>query len=76
METWYNCEYYNRKSSDNKEVDMPAYEYLCKDCNHEFTVFLSIKEFEAKPKIKCPQCQSDNVQKKISAFITKTSKKS
>ena len=55
---------------------MPAYEYACKDCTHEFTVFLSIKEFEAKPKIKCPQCQSDNVQKKISAFITKTSKKS
>jgi hypothetical protein len=32
---------------------MPAYEYFCKDCNHEVTVFLSIKEFEAKPKIKC-----------------------
>ena len=29
---------------------MPAYEYVCKDCNHGFTVFLSIKEFEAKPK--------------------------
>ena len=26
---------------------MPAYEYVCKDCKHEFTVFLSIKEFEA-----------------------------
>ncbi len=55
---------------------MPAYEYVCKDCNHEITVFLSIKEFEAKPKIKCPHCQSDNVQKKISEFTTKTSKKS
>ena len=55
---------------------MPAYEYVCKDCNHEVTVFLSIKEFEAKPKIKCPHCQSDNVQKKISEFTAKTSKKS
>ena len=27
---------------------MPAYEYICKDCNKEFVVFLSIKEFEAK----------------------------
>jgi putative FmdB family regulatory protein len=55
---------------------MPAYEYVCKDCNHEYTVFLSIKEFEAKPKIKCPHCQSDNVEKKISGFMTKASKKS
>jgi len=55
---------------------MPAYEYVCKDCNHEFSVFLSIKEFEAKPKIKCAHCQSDNVQKKISEFTAKTSKKS
>jgi putative FmdB family regulatory protein len=55
---------------------MPSYEYVCKDCNHGFTAFLSIKEFEAKPIIKCPKCQSDNVQKKISEFTTKTSKKS
>jgi putative FmdB family regulatory protein len=55
---------------------MPAYEYDCKDCNKEFTVFLSIREFEAKPKIKCPHCESDNVQKKMTGFFTKTSKKS
>jgi putative FmdB family regulatory protein len=55
---------------------MPAYEYGCRDCRHEFIVFLSIREFEANPKIKCPLCQSDNVQKKISEFTTKTSKKS
>jgi len=55
---------------------MPAYEYGCRDCSHVFTVFLSIKEFESKPIIKCPHCQSDNVQKKISEFTTKTSKKS
>ena len=55
---------------------MPAYEYACKDCKHEFIVFLSIKEFESNPKIRCPHCQSDNVQKKISEFTAKTSKKS
>jgi len=55
---------------------MPAYEYACFDCNHEFTVFLSLKEFEAQPKIKCPNCQSDNVQKKLSTFTAQTSKKS
>jgi putative FmdB family regulatory protein len=72
----YNYYNNNRKSSNNKEVFMPAYEYDCKDCGKEFTVFLSIREFEAKPEIKCPHCESDNVQKKLTGFFTKTSKKS
>jgi len=59
-----------------KEVFMPAYEYLCNDCNKEFIVFLSMKEFDTKPEITCPHCQSDNVQRKITGFFTKTSKKS
>jgi len=55
---------------------MPAYEYVCNDCKREFIVFLLIKEFEAKPKIKCSHCKSDNVVKKLTSFYTKTSKKS
>ncbi len=55
---------------------MPAYEYVCNDCKREFIAFLSIKEFEAKPKIKCSHCQSDNVVKKLTSFYTKTSRKS
>jgi putative FmdB family regulatory protein len=55
---------------------MPAYEYICKDCQRNFTVFLSIKEFEANPKIKCPHCGSDYVEKQVSGFFSKTSKKS
>ncbi len=55
---------------------MPAYEYACKDCGKEFTVFLSIKEYEAHPKIKCPHCTSDNVERTITGFFAKTSKKS
>lgn len=55
---------------------MPAYEYVCNDCKKEFTVFLSIKEFESKPKIICPHCQSDNAAKKLTSFFAKTSKKS
>jgi putative FmdB family regulatory protein len=55
---------------------MPAYEYTCKDCGKEFTVFLTITEFESKPKIKCPHCESDNVTKKLTSFFAKTSKKS
>lgn len=55
---------------------MPVYEYVCKDCKRDFTIFLSIKEFDAKPKIKCSHCQSDNVQKKVTGFYAKTSSKS
>jgi putative FmdB family regulatory protein len=55
---------------------MPVYEYMCKDCSKDFVVFLSIKELEAKPKIKCPHCGSDNAQRKITGFFAKTSKKS
>lgn len=55
---------------------MPSYEYVCNDCKHVFCVYLSMREYEAKPKIKCSQCGSDNVQRKISGFFTKTSKKS
>ncbi len=55
---------------------MPAYEYECKDCKKNFTVFLSLKEVEEHPKIKCPSCECDHVQKKITGFFAKTSKKS
>ena len=55
---------------------MPAYEYVCKDCNREFTVFLSIREYEEKQEMKCPKCQSDNVQRKLTGFFARTSRKS
>ncbi len=55
---------------------MPAYEYACEDCKKDFTVYLSFKEYEEKPKIKCPNCDSSNVLKKFTAFFAKTSKKS
>jgi putative FmdB family regulatory protein len=55
---------------------MPAYEYTCNDCNKSFTVFLSLKEADAKPKINCPHCRSDATAKKLAGFFAKTSKKS
>ena len=55
---------------------MPVYEYECKDCQKEFTVFLTIKEFDEKPEIKCAHCGSGNVHKKITGFYAKTSSKS
>ncbi len=55
---------------------MPAYEYVCKDCNKEFVLFLSLKEYDTHQKVRCPHCESDNVVKKITGFFAKTSKKS
>ncbi len=55
---------------------MPAYEYECKDCKKEFIIYISLKELEENPKIKCPGCGCDHVAKKISGFFAKTAKKS
>ncbi len=54
---------------------MPTFEYVCKDCGKEFLVFLTIKEYEAKPKVTCPGCESDHVERKLSSFFAKTSSK-
>ena len=64
-------------SGQDKEVTiMPSYEYVCSDCKKTFMIFLSIKEQEAKPKITCPHCGSDNVKKQFAPFFAKTSSKS
>jgi len=54
---------------------MPGYEFQCKDCGKDFIVYLSLKEVEERPKIKCPNCECANVEKKITGFFAKTSKK-
>jgi putative FmdB family regulatory protein len=55
---------------------MPSYEYVCGDCKKEFMIFLSLKEREANPKVSCPHCGSDKVNKKFTAFFAKTDRKS
>ena len=55
---------------------MPAYEYVCRDCKKQFTVFLSIRDYEAKPTLRCPKCESDNVQRILGGFFAKTGRKS
>jgi putative FmdB family regulatory protein len=55
---------------------MPTYEYVCKSCKKDFTVFLSLKEYEACPTIKCNQCDKEHVERKITSFSAKTSRKS
>jgi putative FmdB family regulatory protein len=55
---------------------MPSYEYVCRDCKKDFMIFLSLKELEAQPRVICPHCKSDNVEKKLTGFFAKTDRKS
>ncbi|MBI4643085.1 MAG: zinc ribbon domain-containing protein [Deltaproteobacteria bacterium] len=54
---------------------MPTYEYLCSQCGHEFTRIMSFSEYEAG-KVTCPKCNSTEVKQQMTAFISKTSRKS
>ena len=54
---------------------MPTYEYECEDCKEKFIVTLSISE-HGKTKASCPKCKGKKVKRGISAFMTKTSRKS
>jgi len=54
---------------------MPTYDYECQDCKKKFTKILSISD-HGKGHIICPKCKSPKVKQSISAFTTKTSRKS
>lgn len=43
---------------------MPNYDFCCLDCHRRFEVFFTYAEYGSKP-VKCPRCQSSNVQRKI-----------
>lgn len=53
---------------------MPTYEYLCKKCQHRFSVKMSMAE-HAQKTIACPACKG-KVLPCYSTFYAKTSKKS
>jgi putative FmdB family regulatory protein len=54
---------------------MPTYEFECKNCQKNFTLKMKIAELEKK-KVTCPECDSNKVKKRLTAFQTKTSSKS
>jgi putative FmdB family regulatory protein len=43
---------------------VPTYEFRCLDCRRRFELFFSYNEYGQKP-IRCPHCESENVQRKI-----------
>lgn len=54
---------------------MPTYEYHCEACKRRFSLTLSVSERD-RGKVACPKCKSRKVRQQISAFMTKTSRKS
>lgn len=41
---------------------MPLYEYVCRDCDHDFEALV----FGADDEATCPQCESRKVEKQLS----------
>lgn len=46
------------------QVDMPTYEYVCKNCGYEFEKFQQMTEDHLKT---CPECGKDALKRKIGA---------
>jgi putative FmdB family regulatory protein len=42
---------------------MPIFEYVCRDCHHPFEAIVS-----ASRQAKCPECQSEALDKQLSVF--------
>jgi putative FmdB family regulatory protein len=48
---------------------MPVYEYVCRDCQHEFEeLTLSMTGDKAPP---CPKCSSERATRKMSVFAAR-----
>lgn len=43
---------------------MPTYQYRCLNCRRRFEIFMTYSEYGQKP-VRCPHCQSDQVQRRI-----------
>ena len=54
---------------------MPTYDLYCQKCKKDFSLYLSIKEYEKK-EFSCSQCKGKEIKRTPSTFIAKTSRKS
>ena len=57
------------------ETMMPNYEYYCRQCDRNFTVYMSIKDHETE-QVRCAHCQGTQVEQVLTSFVAVTSKKS
>lgn len=54
---------------------MPSYEFECQECAKEFTLILSVHEYEGDA-FECPHCHSRGVERLITSAQVVTSRKS
>jgi putative FmdB family regulatory protein len=54
---------------------MPEYEFFCHACSKPFSMTLTLKEYE-EGTVSCPNCDSSDVEQRLSSFYAFTSKKS
>lgn len=59
---------------------MPVYDYRCEDCGHDFVVVESLKEHDEHQEHegaeqRCPECESANVERRISGVNIQTARK-
>ncbi len=50
---------------------MPIYEFDCQDCGDSFESL--VFSFTKTDGVNCPECESENIKKKISTFAVKSS---
>jgi putative FmdB family regulatory protein len=43
---------------------MPLYDFVCLDCKQRFDIFLTYREYGARP-VACPYCKSGNVRRRV-----------
>jgi len=54
---------------------MPIYEFLCRACGHVFEIMLWRLGYDIT-QIRCPRCESHDVERRWSSVFAITSKKS
>lgn len=54
---------------------MPIYSFRCSACGHTFDISMTVAERESTHVI-CPSCDSDKVERVLTSFFAKTSRKS
>jgi putative FmdB family regulatory protein len=54
---------------------VPIYEFECRKCGKEFSLVLSVKQYEQK-EFACPACQAKEVEQLVTSTNVITSRKS
>ena len=54
---------------------MPVYEFKCNSCGRNFEIAESLREHD-KHEEKCPECQSEDIERVLGTVSVQTSKKS